>query len=85
MPKVALFFLRLNKEAQRISCPDCGGSLDPISLVDHGDSGTVTTPEYGVRVPKQHWWSSRLKIMGTVQARMCSECGRILLYGEPKQ
>jgi hypothetical protein len=74
----------MNKEARRSSCPDCGGSLDPINLVDHDDEGMLRTAEYGVRVPKQHWWSRSLKIVGTVEARMCSECGRILLYGEPK-
>jgi hypothetical protein len=32
----------MNKEARRSTCPDCGGSLDPISLVDHGDEGTLS-------------------------------------------
>jgi hypothetical protein len=74
----------LNKQARRSDCPDCGGALDTISLVDHGDEGTLRSAEYGVLVPKRHWWSRTLRVAGTVEAKMCSECGRILLYGEPK-
>jgi hypothetical protein len=34
---------------------------------------------------KRSFWTGRYPIEGKVAACMCDDCGRILLYGEPRE
>jgi hypothetical protein len=65
--------------------------MAPIDIIDK----TVTTTGYNA--PKQtaleyalpgggpSLWAGRVPVAGRVAAFMCADCGRILLYGQPKQ
>ncbi len=66
-------------------CPDCGGAMSPILIVDKTDiSGGYHSPlQYTVPGEKQSFWTGKFPIKGTVGATMCGECGRILLRGIP--
>ena len=67
----------------RSACPDCGGSMEPIRLVDQAAGGAHMAMEYAAPDARRHWFSSRFPVAGHVTARICSDCGRIVLHGEP--
>lgn len=68
-------------------CPDCGGAMSPIFIVDktHISGGYHHALQYTVPGTKQSFWSGKFPIVGTVGAEMCGECGRILLCGIAEQ
>ena len=41
--------------------------------------------EYTVAGAKRSFWTGRLPVEGTIAAFMCDDCGRILLYGRPRE
>jgi hypothetical protein len=65
----------------RTNCPDCGETLQPIKLIDHTRSVIDAELSYTAADARQGWFGG-FPVAGTVCARMCSGCGRILLYGE---
>ena len=68
-------------------CPDCGGDMRAIKIFDNARYGSRPTPgklNYTAPEAKPSYWTGRFPVEGTVSARMCTECGRILLYGEPR-
>jgi hypothetical protein len=76
----------MSQELER-KCPDCGGAMKAIEIVDKtGQAGvpTQTALEYVVPGGKRSFWTGNLPIEGTVAACMCEGCRRILLYGRPQ-
>ena len=68
-------------KAQREKCPDCGGQLQEIRLIDKAHSGVHTSLEYASPEAKKSRWSGMFPVQGKVLAFLCSRCGRIALYG----
>ena len=67
---------------QRQPCPDCGGSLHGIRLIDKTGQASVHAPlEYALLDAERGFWLGRYPVQGQVAAMMCNKCGRILLYG----
>lgn len=71
------------------SCPDCGAPLEVIEILDatssdlrHQAGGHVrlryTTPDAPADL-----LSGDVATVGSVEARMCTGCRRVLLYGRP--
>jgi hypothetical protein len=67
----------------RTACPDCGGELLPISLIDRGHHNNVKDLEYRTPDAKQSFWTGRWSKSGKVSAWACADCRRILLYAFP--
>jgi hypothetical protein len=69
-------------------CPDCGRPMKAIKILDNARYGarpaqgelTYTVPE-----AKRSFWTGLFPAEGKVTACMCDGCGRILLYGEPRE
>jgi RNase P subunit RPR2 len=73
--------ITMKEAAPRTTCPDCEAALQPIKLIDHTRSVIDTELSYTAGDARQGWFGG-FPVAGTVQAKMCSQCGRILLYGE---
>jgi hypothetical protein len=70
-------------------CPDCRGSLKPIQIVGKKtkNMGILKEDEWQYTVPeaKRSFWTGALPIEGKITAYMCDGCGRVLLYGQPRE
>lgn len=76
---------RTNHWETRQDCPDCGGRLDAIRIVDATDramGGGVGHVElsYAPMGATQSELTATIPIAGTVRAKLCASCGRIFLY-----
>lgn len=69
-----------NPQQSGKSCPECSAEMAPVYLIDRGHGNSHKGLEYAA---EEGWWPFRLPSAGKVHAFMCSECGRILLYGYP--
>lgn len=67
------------------NCPDCSGVMNPIIMIDKAHGEGHRAMEYALGGAKPSFFLRRYPIAGTVSAIMCSQCGRIVLYGVPKQ
>lgn len=71
----------------RTQCPDCQTELQPIKLLDATDTGmgghgiSHTEVSYAAPDSAASLFTRTVPRLGTVQARICPQCGRILLYG----
>jgi len=74
-------------------CPDCQCSLRPIRILDATHMGVGkalqkgsmhVTLSYASPDAKPSWFTGTVPREGVVRGWICPECGRILLYGEPK-
>lgn len=66
------------------TCPDCGAPLRRIKLIDRtGESHVHDLLSYAAADAELGWFICRFEEAGRVGARMCTSCGRILLYAEP--
>jgi len=71
---------------RRTDCPDCGGELPEISIIERGHGNhQVDGLRYGLPEARKGFWRLIRPIEGDVISLMCGECGRILLYGAPKE
>jgi len=75
------------------SCPDCECTLRPIRMLDatypgmllrYGKGGMHVTLSYAAPGARASWFTGTVPCEGVVRGWICPECGRILLYGEPK-
>ena len=70
-------------------CPDCGGSMKSIMIIDKTAKGGGVPKhselEYTVPEAKRSIWTGLLPIEGKITAYMCNGCGRVLLYGQPRE
>jgi hypothetical protein len=67
----------------RTHCPDCKGALHEIRLIDKSHAGAHTDMQYASVESKRSLWRGTYPIEGTVDAYLCAECGRIVLYAAP--
>lgn len=68
----------------RTTCPDCDAPLEPITLRDYSHGRIVSPPHYVDPDDKPHWFSGFRPVAGTIHAFMCTDCGLVRLYAEPK-
>jgi len=69
-------------------CPDCGHPMKLIRIVDNtGGISTMGHCELSYTVPDatRSMVAGYFAVEGTVAACMCEGCGRILLYGAPRE
>ena len=70
-------------------CPDCGGSMKAIKIIDKTVEGVGTAAhsdlEYTAPEAKRSFWKGLFPVEGKITAYMCDGCGRILLYGQPQE
>ena len=72
--------------ASERKCPDCQGGLHEVKLLDKGPYGSLGAGiEYALPDAKRGFWSGRLAVAGSVQAYICENCGRILLYSRQEE
>jgi hypothetical protein len=69
--------------SEESQCPDCGGTVTEIRLIDKAHGGGHHDLEYTLEEAKRGLWLGRFPIEGRVAASMCGQCGRIFLYGIP--
>ena len=85
----------VNENTQQ--CPDCGGELEFIKIVDATQPGmaagvtTETSPashhvqlQYAAEDAERSGWSKRFPTAGHLRGRMCTQCGRVVLYAVPR-
>jgi len=77
------------------TCSDCGGVTEWIKLVDSTDvSGAFLDDkgsgsqhlqlQYAAEEAERSAWLKRYPIKGHIRGKMCTSCGRVTLYGIPK-
>ena len=71
---------------QRSECPDCHSELKSIRIVDATDRGmgagiSHVELSYASSLVEQSGVSGTVPISGAVRAKLCENCGRIMLYG----
>lgn len=68
------------------NCPDCGGDLYAIKLLDATDSTRsgegMSHVELSYAAPEASasFFTRSVAKAGTVKAKLCSQCGRIFLF-----
>jgi hypothetical protein len=68
--------------SSRGSCPDCGGTLHKIKLIDRSHYGAHQAGLlYALPEAKRSFWTATFPVEGAVTAFLCEQCARILLYG----
>jgi len=73
----------------RHACPDCNVELQLIKIIDATSPGPhhkgIAHVELSYSSPdaKPSFFLHEIKREGTVQAKLCPQCGRILLYAGP--
>jgi hypothetical protein len=65
----------------RIACPDCGDPLRRVEIVDATGGATL---RYLAGDARTSIWGL-FRTLGSVEARICTGCSRILLYGVPRE
>jgi hypothetical protein len=66
-------------------CPDCQGDLQPICLIDRISDGRQRDLEYTAIDVQPDLWTGALPTEGRIEPFLCTTCGRILLYGWPRE
>jgi hypothetical protein len=73
----------------RSTCPDCESPLRPIKLLDATETGWSDHGSQHVELsyaaPKSegNFFTGTIPKAGTVKAKVCPDCGRILLFARP--
>lgn len=73
----------------RTTCPDCEVELQPIKILDATSSGPCDTGiaqvelAYSTPESEKSFFLHEIKREGTIQGKLCPQCGRILLYAKP--
>ena len=70
----------------RNNCPDCNHEMHPIKLIDATDQGLghgIGHVELSYAAPDAvaSQFTRTITKRGTVKAKICPECGRIILHG----
>ncbi len=76
---------------QRTNCPDCEAELRPIKLLDATNQGMSSEgtghveQAYAVENARASWFTQSVPKTGTVKAKICPGCGRIILFGSSRK
>lgn len=71
----------------RKTCPDCDSELRPIKMLDATNLGMGTEgighveQAYAAEKSEASWYTKTVPKAGTVKAKICPNCGRIILHG----
>ncbi len=68
----------------RNDCPDCSTELMAIEVLDRG---FLDSPQKGLMYMDPNAKKGllgRFKTDGVIEAKMCGDCGRVLLYAVPR-
>lgn len=69
---------------RKSKCPDCGGPLAAIRLIDRGDNSAHWELGYAAASAKRSFFGlGGYPIEGKLKGYLCGGCGRVLLYAEP--
>ncbi len=71
--------------SRRTTCPDCDSKLTDIQIIDNDGPHGQAILEYTVGEAQPSMWTGRFPIAGKVNAMMCDQCGRVLLYASDKK
>lgn len=65
-------------------CSECQGAMTEIVLMDrfHPRSSYSQQVQYRLPDDKISFWTGKYPTAGNVLAFLCSDCGRIALYGQ---
>lgn len=79
-----------------IPCADCGGQSELIKIVDATQPGMILGAfaetsvashhiqlQYAAEDSKRSAWNKQFPTAGHLRGRMCTECGRVVLYAVP--
>ena len=73
------------------NCPDCKTTMQPIRLIDATEPGIrregVRHVDLAYAAPdaQASFFLGKVPSLGVVGGFICPDCGRILLYGEPRR
>lgn len=74
------------------TCPDCAGPLFAVTLFGRSSRNPVSGAAIDAAVvyytnaeATRSTWLSMFEVEGEVRSMMCRACGRLFLYGEPKE
>ena len=74
----------------RSTCPDCEIELQLIKLLDATNLGMSSEgighveQAYAAANAEASWYTKSVPKAGKVQAKICPQCGRIILFGSPR-
>ena len=83
------FEFEKGENMSRNTCPDCEVELQAIKIIDATSPGPsdkgIAHVELSYSAPdaKPSFFQHAIKREGTVEAKVCPKCGRILLYAGP--
>ena len=63
-------------------CPECEGTMSPVVVMDRNYK-SVAQLAYRQLDDKISFWTGQYATAGPVLSYMCSNCGRIALFGAP--
>ena len=77
------------------TCGDCGGETEWITIVDattpgglyvkeSGPAGQHIQLQYAAEDAERSGWLLRFPTVGHLRGRLCVQCGRVALFGVPK-
>jgi len=70
--------------ARPSDCPRCGGSLEAGYVIDKGDYGMRSVPEWAAGDPVTGFWSAGLRLSGKsrlpITTYRCRRCGYLESY-----
>ena len=67
------------------TCPECSRSLREITIIDRAYRPVHQTVEYAAGDAERGVWLGRFPIEGRILGFVCDQCGRVLLYAQPKE
>ena len=72
--------------AQAPVCPKCAAAMAPGFIIDKGDNGSVSAPEWAEGKPERSFWTG-VKLRGRerhpVTTFRCTACGYLESYAGP--
>jgi len=81
-----------------LACADCKGQTELIKIVDATQPGMTLGVkneksaashhiqlQYTAENAERSSWSKQFPTAGHLQGRMCTDCGRVVLYAVPKK
>ena len=74
---------RAGKASNR--CPECDSPTRSIKIVDQAGEAGHSELHYAAVGAQKSMILGRFELAGAVTAKMCTSCGRILLYGKPNR
>jgi hypothetical protein len=65
-------------------CPDCQLPAHEIRLTFGPGFTNISEITYSLPESRPSFWTSSVPVEGSLAAYLCDQCGRVMLYGIPK-